>query len=122
MELDANRVAVQGKAATVKWGYHKACELGTWSFVGSGQSGGTVTATIVSLDAFKLTQSPLTLILVVGGASREEILRKAPQLRDVPWLAELSGQTKQVRWPVRSMSTDDGTATIVVGPCERTRE
>lgn len=122
MQLSANVVAVRGQSATVKWGYHKACELGAWSLVGSGSTGGIVSATIVNRDAFKLSQEPLTLVLVVGGATREDILRKAPQLRDAPWLKELSGQTQLVKWPVISFSDDGGTATIVVGPCERKRE
>lgn len=122
MELSANVVAVRGQSATVKWGYHRACELASWSFAGSGIAGGTVTATVVSRDAFKLSQDPLTLVLVFSH-DVEEMLRKAPQLRDVPWIQEISDRSsRQVRWPVASFTEDNGTATIIVGPCERKRE
>jgi hypothetical protein len=57
-------MTITGLVAEVWWGYHKAASLGSWSFSRTrGQAGGALTATVIDSDAFKLTQSPLTVVI-----------------------------------------------------------
>lgn len=50
-----NTVEIKGASAVLKWGYHQAAALESWSI-----SGYVVTATVVERDAFRVTQAPLT--------------------------------------------------------------
>ena len=56
---DRNRFVIEGLAATVRLGYQRAAALGAWKVEGD-----WFTATVVEADAFRLTQSPLTLEIV----------------------------------------------------------
>lgn len=58
----SNRVLVGGPAGAVKWGYHLAASVGKWTVV-SDRSGTNLTATVVSHDAFKVSQRPLTFVV-----------------------------------------------------------
>ena len=49
---------LSGVAAEIKWGYQPAATLKTWTL-----SGGTLTATIDQVDTFRVSQSPLTLVI-----------------------------------------------------------
>lgn len=55
-------MTMTGRSARLKWGYYEAAELGPWSLVGHTHGGGTLTATIVSSDALRVTQAPLTFV------------------------------------------------------------
>lgn len=43
----------------MRWGYHRAAQLGPWTFTADA-TGGDLTATVESADAFKLSQPALT--------------------------------------------------------------
>jgi hypothetical protein len=58
-----NHVTLRGAAADVRWSYHRAAALGAWTFVADATGGGTVTATVLSHDAFKVSQRPLTFVV-----------------------------------------------------------
>lgn len=51
-----HQVSITGQAGEVRWGYHTAATLASWSVTG----GDKLTATIVSSDAFRVSQHPLT--------------------------------------------------------------
>lgn len=54
---------IRGKAAELRWGYQLAATLGSWTL-----KDGTLTATVLSSDTFRVSQSPLTF--VVGSIRR----------------------------------------------------
>lgn len=58
-------MTVSGPAADVRWGYYPAARLSAWSLT-RGRDGGTVTATVIEHDAFKLAQAPLHLVAANG--------------------------------------------------------
>jgi hypothetical protein len=60
--MESNRITVGGLSGTLKWGYHEAASLGKWSITAD-RSGQRLTADIVSHDAFKVSQRPLTLVV-----------------------------------------------------------
>jgi hypothetical protein len=105
MELSRHAFGIRGAHASIKWGYHVAAQLGAWTFAGSGVDGGQVSATVVSRDAFRLSQSPLTLVLVLHSVD--------------PVTQKVTGTTP-VKWPVRGMADHGETVMVMVGPCERT--
>jgi hypothetical protein len=49
-------VTIRGEAATVRWAYHVAATLGTWTL-----TDGVLVAQIVKLDPLRVSQSPLTV-------------------------------------------------------------
>jgi len=57
-----NELSMTGTAAVVKWGYREAAVIGSWSLTGHAGGGGSLTATILSSDAFRVTQAPLTFV------------------------------------------------------------
>lgn len=57
-----NRVTITGPAGLVQWGYYTAAQLGPWSLTAE-LGGGTLTATVVSVDDFRLSQLPLTFVV-----------------------------------------------------------
>lgn len=91
MILDRSILRLRGAQASIRWGYHEAMALGSWSFTGSGQ-GGQLTATVLHRDAFRLTQRPLQLVLMVNGLP--------------------------VRWPVHSITEEGSSVQLQVGPKE----
>lgn len=50
---------VTGVRASVRWGYHAAATVTAWT-VTRDDSGWVLTATLVTSDAFRLSQQPLT--------------------------------------------------------------
>lgn len=61
-------MTLSGLTGDLRWGYLVAAVFGPWRFEGGG-GGGTLTGTLVSSDAFRLTQVPLTAVLQVGRSS-----------------------------------------------------
>jgi hypothetical protein len=53
-----HHVTIAGAAATVRYGYQTAADLGAWHV-----DGGWLVAQVKSYDAFRLVQAPLTLII-----------------------------------------------------------
>lgn len=59
---------VQGREGQIRWVYLPAIVFGPWSFRGDGNSGGTLTAQIVSVDQFRVQQKPLVAVVPAGRA------------------------------------------------------
>ena len=76
-------IQIRGVAAELRWGYLHAATLGRWTVEAS-----TLTATVTAVNAFRVTQSPLTF--VVGPIER----------------------------PVTRLQMMDGTLTASLGPKE----
>lgn len=53
-----NKITLKGSAAQVKYGYLPAAELGAWTL-----DGPTLSAHVLSHDAFRISQSPLTFVV-----------------------------------------------------------
>jgi hypothetical protein len=53
-----HHLVIEGTAAVVRYGYHTAAELGAWRV-----DGGWLVAQLRAHDAFRLQQSPLTLVI-----------------------------------------------------------
>ena len=53
-----NKVTMRGQAGELRWSYHRAAEVRQWELFGS-----TLTATLVTSDAYRLAQSPLTFVV-----------------------------------------------------------
>jgi hypothetical protein len=60
--MDCNAIALKGAAAEVVWGYHSAVTLKNWTMT-PGKTGVSVTADVVSVDAFRASQQPLTFVV-----------------------------------------------------------
>jgi len=84
-------MTITGQAAAVKHGYYAAAELDRWSFTGD-RTGGTVTGRVRVTDAFRMTQSPLAVVVTIG--------------RD------------QCRWPILAMQCDGVAFSATVGAKE----
>jgi hypothetical protein len=88
----SNTFAARGVAGVVRWSYHTAASLGTWTMA-IGPEGITLTASVLSSDAFKVSQQPLTFVVV--------------RPNGVTW-----------RWPIQSLQIDSGSLTASLGPQE----
>jgi hypothetical protein len=55
-------LTMTGSSAVLKWGYREAAVLGAWSMTGHTAGGGSLTATVISSDTFRVTQTPLTFV------------------------------------------------------------
>lgn len=53
-----NKLTITGQAAEVKWAYHTAVSLASWSLTDD-----ALTATVVSADHFRVSQKPLTFVV-----------------------------------------------------------
>jgi len=53
-----NSVVFRGAEAVIRWGYHRAAELGSWTLQDH-----TLIAEVKSVDALKITQSSLTFVV-----------------------------------------------------------
>lgn len=53
-----NQITMRGSAATVRWGYHRAADLGSWSL-----DTGRLSAAVKSHDAVKMAQQPLLFVV-----------------------------------------------------------
>lgn len=87
-----SRVVIRGPEGHVRWAYHKAASLRSW-VVQVEPSKSTLTATVVSTDAFAVSQSPLTFVV--------------PRPKGQPW-----------RWPIISLQIADTSLTATLGPQE----
>lgn len=56
-------LSISGTAAEVRWGYHRAARLESYTLTAQGATG-TVTGTVTEADAFKLAQPDLTFRIV----------------------------------------------------------
>lgn len=86
-------VTITGAVATLRWAYHQAAELRTWT-VTKGEAGSfALSASVVSHDAFRVTQRPLVFVV---------------QTANGPW-----------RFPVLSLQIEGVTLTASLGPKEK---
>jgi hypothetical protein len=53
-----NQIALKGSAGEVRWSYHRAASLGSWTLEGRALS-----ASIAEQDAFRLSQQPLVFVV-----------------------------------------------------------
>jgi len=56
----SNNYDITGFSAELRWGYHRAATLGAWT-VSNANGAFILTADIVTMDRFKVTQKPLTV-------------------------------------------------------------
>ncbi len=87
-----NTFVFRGEAAELRWGYHPAAVLTDWTMTPQGASSLTVTARVVSSDAFRVSQHPIVFTV-------------PRQIAD--W-----------KWPVRSLQIANGALTAELGPQE----
>lgn len=87
----SNAFTFRGEAAEVRWGYHRAATLESWEFQPT-SDGATVTAKVLSTDAFRLSQPVLTFAVPRPSGA---------------WL-----------WPVRSLQIVGSTLMASLGPPE----
>jgi hypothetical protein len=86
-----NAFTFNGPAAELRWGYHQAAALGSWTVKQEGASI-TLTARIVTADAFRTSQQPLVFCVP-----------RQPK----PWT-----------WPVRTLHIADGRLSAQLDPQE----
>ena len=86
-----NRMVLRGLGGAVKWAYHTAVSLETWTLTAE-PTGINLTATVVNHDTFAASQRPLVLVI-----------------------PRPSGQWT---WPVESLQIVDGTLNAVLGQQE----
>lgn len=55
---DGNTATLTGVAGELRWSYLPAATLGAWTLT-SGATGRTLTAAILTSDAYRITQAPL---------------------------------------------------------------
>lgn len=87
-----NNISIRGAAGEVRWSYHRAASLGAWTLT-PGSAASTLTASVVSLDTFKVSQQPLTFVV--------------PRPTGRVW-----------RWPVLSLQISGTEMTATLGPQE----
>lgn len=73
-----NAIVFKGPAATLKWAYHEAASLGSWTIVSDQSGGGTLTATVIQMDALRVAQQPLTFVVQRPGAQTWRWLVQVP--------------------------------------------
>jgi hypothetical protein len=91
MAVSQSRTTVTGRGGDVRWGYHSAATLSSWTVVADA-AGGDLSGAVVTVDTYRVTQRPMVF---VAKLSRGE------------W-----------RWPVESLQIVDGTLTARLGPPE----
>lgn len=57
-----NKVTMTGRAAELRWSYHRAAALTDWTLTTEATKA-TLTATVGVVDAFKVSQQPLTFVV-----------------------------------------------------------
>jgi len=87
-----HQLAVKGREGAVKLGYQTAVSLGPWSLTKREAEGYELSASILGMDAFRVSQRPLTFVVTVQSGS---------------W-----------RFPVQSLQIVGSSLTAVVGPKE----
>ncbi len=87
-----NTFTFRGEAAELRWGYHSAAVLTDWTMTPQTASSLTVTARVVSSDAFRVSQHPIVFTV-------------HRQIAD--W-----------KWPVKTLQIANGALTAELGPQE----
>lgn len=59
---EKNTTTMRGHGGEVRWGYHIASTLKSWTLAAE-PAGGTLTAEVVSHDAYRVSQQPLTFVV-----------------------------------------------------------
>lgn len=62
-----NSLSIRGHRGEVRWAYLPAVTFGPWSFSGD-NTGGTLNAQIVSCDEYRVSQTPLVVVVPTGRA------------------------------------------------------
>ena len=88
----ARCVTVTGVQGSVRWGYHRAVELGAYTVTRDEQGAWSLSGHVVSADTVRASQSPLVFV--------------APH-QDGSW-----------RWPILDLQLADGALTARLGPKE----
>ena len=89
-----NKATLRGPSAEVRWAYHRAADLGPWTMTLLDTHGNvSMTAAVISSDAFRVSQQPLTLVV--------------PRPNGNAW-----------RWPIQSLQIAGSTLTASLGPQE----
>lgn len=57
--MNSNTLRFAGHAGEIRWAYHKAADLSAWE-IGPDTNGLKLTATVTNMDAFRVSQRPLT--------------------------------------------------------------
>lgn len=65
--ITETRITVTGATGQVRWGYHLVAEVGAWTL-----SKGLFSATVQNVDTAKLSQAPLSFVVVRPNGSRWE--------------------------------------------------
>ncbi len=52
------KVVIQGRAGSVRWGYHSAADLAAWTITND-----TLTGTVSTVDEFRVSQRPLIFVV-----------------------------------------------------------
>lgn len=58
-----NTFVFRGEAAELRWGYHSAATLKDWTLTPQDASRFTVTAQVVSSDAYRVSQRPIVFMV-----------------------------------------------------------
>jgi hypothetical protein len=91
--MDANSVRFSGEGGEIKWAYHTAASLSSWSIRTDSNGHVILTAKVVSADTFKASQAPLTF--------------HVPRPSGQAW-----------SWPISSLQISDTHATATLGSQE----
>lgn len=87
-----NTFVFRGESAELRWGYHPAATLKDWTLTPQDASSFTVTAQVVSSDAFRVSQHPIVFTV--------------PR------------QSADWKWPILSLQIVGHTMTASLGPQE----
>ena len=63
--MERHSIRLKGQAGVIRWGYQTAATVGAWT-IENGVTGCDLTATVESVDHFRLSQVPLTFEANVG--------------------------------------------------------
>lgn len=88
----AHTVTVSGVQGSLKWSYHEAGTLGAWT-VTTAAGVRTLSATLVSSDAFRVSQRPLRFVASHANGA---------------WV-----------WPIQELQISGAQLTAVLGPPEK---
>lgn len=62
-------MTIRGATGELRWRYLPAAVFGPWQLV-TDSAGGTLTADLVSVDRFRASQAPLTVVVPLGRRSQ----------------------------------------------------
>ncbi len=88
--MNTNSVRFSGDGGEIKWAYHTAAALGSWSISTDSLGRVTLTAKVVSHDNFKASQQPLTF--------------QVPRPSGQAW-----------SWPIETLQINDTSVTATLG-------